>query len=139
MPIFPSYTEEHFLRDIKKWVDEGGTPKIVRPENGESLLHQAAEFQDVAAIEYLIEAGCDPNRQDNYGQTPLHIAIDSEIDGTIQTECQLEYTATKRLIELGAKTSIADNQGATPIDWVERYGEVAKEKFKEAVREIGHV
>ena len=133
MAVFPDYSEEHFLCDVKKWVDGGGSAKVVRPQDGYSLLHQAAEFQDVAAIEYLIEAGCDPNQHDIHGQTPLHIAVDSEIDAAIQTQGRVEYKATKRLVELGTKTDVADNQGATPIDWVNRYGEMARKRFKEVV------
>ena len=139
MAAFPDYSEEHFLRDVKKWVDSGGCAKVVRPQDGYSLLHQAAEFQDVAAIEYLIEAGCDPSQRDIYGQTPLHIAVDGEIDAAIQTQGRLEYKATKRLVELGANINVPDNQGATPIDRVNRYGEVAKKRFKEIVCDSGGV
>src|SRR2546423_5118514 len=119
---FPIFTSEHFLRDIKQWVESGGSANAIHPKSGWSLLHVAAELKDVAAIDYLIEAGADPNQRDIYGQTPLHIAVDSEIDGARQMQEPLEYKVTKRLIELGADTTIRDNQDKTPIDWVDGYG-----------------
>jgi len=47
MAVFPDYSEEHFLRDVKKWVDSGGSAEVVHPQDGYSLPHQAAEFRDV--------------------------------------------------------------------------------------------
>jgi ankyrin repeat protein len=129
----PRFSNEHFLRDIKQWLESGGSANAFYPQSGWSLLHVAAELQDVAAIDYLIQVGADPNQRDIYGQTPLHMAVDSEIDGTIQADEPLEYKATKRLIELGADPTIKDNDGATPMDCIDRYGEWARKKFDELV------
>ena len=112
---FPRFSEETFLKDITKWIETGGSAGILHPESGWSLLHFAAEFQDVAAIEYLINSGCALNLRDKDGQTPLHIAIDSEIDAAIQNGESLEYRATRRLVELGADTTIQDSRGESPI------------------------
>jgi ankyrin repeat protein len=127
----PKFSNEHFLRDIKLWLESGGSANAFYPQSGWSLLHAAAELQDVAAIDYLIQVGADPNQRDIYGLTPLHIAVDSEIDGNIQADEPLEYKATIRLIDLGADPTIKDNEGATPMDWVDRYGELARRKFDE--------
>lgn len=133
---FPTFSEATFLKDIKQWIDSGGDPKSIDPKSGWSLLHFAAEFQDIAAIEYLINLSCDPNQPDNYGQTPLHIAVGSDIDGAIQTDEPLEYKATKRLLELGADITMKDNQGKTPIDWVDGYGGIARKMFGELSKAI---
>lgn len=130
---FPRCSEEHFLEDMKKWIESGGSANAIEPRQGWSLLHVAAEFQNIAAIEYLINAGADPNQCDQHGQTPLHIAVDSEIDGAVQMREPLEYKAAKRLIELGAQTTIRDSQGKTPIDWVDGYGNEARKRFNEVV------
>jgi ankyrin repeat protein len=131
--MFPAFSTETFLNDIERWVADGGSVETTDPRNGWSLLHIAAEMQDIAAIEYLINSGCDPNRRDNHGQTPLHIAVDSEIDGAIQTEEPIEYRVTKRLIELGADATRQNDRGETPMDWIDRYGEKARSKFEEVL------
>ena len=129
MTPFPTFSEETFFKDIKEWIESGGDAKAISSQSNWSLLHLAAEFQDIAAIEYLINLGCDPNLPDVYGQTPLHIAISIDIDAAIQNDQPLEYKATKKFIELGADITVKENQGKTPIDWVDCYGEVARKMF----------
>jgi ankyrin repeat protein len=36
--------------------------------------------QDLAAIDLLLDAGADINAKDPDGTTPLHLAVDSELD-----------------------------------------------------------
>jgi ankyrin repeat protein len=81
----------------------------------------------------LYELGCDLNVRDSYGQTPLHLAVDSEIDGTNQTGEDLDFKVTKRLIELGADLTIQDNKGETPLDWIDNYGEEARTRYEEVL------
>ena len=38
-------------------------------------LHVACEAQSVACVQYLLDAGADPNVQAEQGRTPLHIGI----------------------------------------------------------------
>ena len=42
---------------------------------GSTLLHSAAENDQVAAMQYLIGRGMDANETDDDGNTPLHVAI----------------------------------------------------------------
>jgi ankyrin repeat protein len=131
--MFPEFSHENLLEDIKRFVDRGDSLETTDPKSGWSLLHLAAELQDLAAIEYLIKSGCNPNWRDNYGQTPLHISVDSDIDGAIQTGEPIEYRATMMLIDLGADATIQNDKGETPLDWVDRYGEQSRERFDELV------
>lgn len=132
----PRFREESFFRDIKAWISTGGSHTALLPRDGWSLLHLAANFQDVEAIEYLISMGCDPNSLDANGQTPLHIAVDSETDGAVQTGEPLLYTVVKRLVELGANPSISDNDGKTPRDLASLYGPRARMEFDQALESV---
>ena len=128
---YPNLSDENLVATVKQWLESGGSPHITHPDSGWSLLHYAADFQDVAAIEYLAELGCDLNVRDSYGQTPLHLAVDSEIDDTVQTGEALDFKVTRRLIELGAELTIRDNKGKTPLDWIDNYGEEARARYEE--------
>lgn len=75
----PGILTESFLKDIRSWVEMGGSIETTDPQNGWSLLHFAAELQDIAAVEYLISSGCYPNQRDNFGQTSLHIGVDTTL------------------------------------------------------------
>jgi ankyrin repeat protein len=99
-------------------------------------LHSACENGDVEAVTELLGKGADPNARDQFGQTPLHIAVDSEIDGMWQTthslEC-LDFAIAKLLVIHGASLTAEDSNGETPIDWVVRYGEEAMAAFERQV------
>lgn len=40
-------------------------------ENGQSLVHHAVKCKNIPFLEHLLTQGCDPNRIDNYGKTPI--------------------------------------------------------------------
>jgi len=126
-------SEETFLSDIRVWIEQGGSHLAVRPLLGWTLLHLAAEWQCVEAIEFLVGLGCDVNVTDDSSQTPLHIAVDSEIDATIQDGGPLTFKTTKRLLELGADLNFKNSRGETPMDCVNSYGEKARARFKEVI------
>jgi hypothetical protein len=46
---------------------------------------QAVEMENPAITQLLLHRGADVDRLGDHGYTPLHIAVDSSIDGTIQT------------------------------------------------------
>lgn len=43
-------------------------------ETGSNLLHHASISDDPYVIECLLYMGCDSNKKNNSGETPLHIA-----------------------------------------------------------------
>jgi len=131
--------EESCYRDIKRWIEAGGSIQVAHPRTGFTLLHLASEFQCVEAVEYLIGLGIDPNILDSNGQTPLHVAVDSEIDSSVQTGGPLLYKTTKRLLELGADPNLKNRKGESPLDWIDGYGEKARRRFNEIMNGEGRV
>jgi ankyrin repeat protein len=126
---FPGFTSESFLANIQAWISNGGSAEVTDSQLQWSLLHYAAEFQNIEAVEFLIRCGCNPNAQNRYGQTPLHIAVDSETDAAIQDGVLPDYQIARRLMECGASPEIRDRQGLTPQEWAANFGAEAAQIF----------
>ncbi len=78
-------------------------------DNGWTLLHKAVYFEDEEFAEALCDHGADVNAQ-NFGHTPLHIAVVSNFKLHIM----------QLLLNRGADLKIKDNNGRTPLDRANR-------------------
>jgi len=78
--------------EIFKTVCEGNFGKLdtlltvpsnikVKSQRGTTLLHVAVGCGQRKMVEYLIDKGIDINKEDNYGKTPLAIAIELRYEG----------------------------------------------------------
>ncbi len=81
-----------------------GVPLTIRNINSEDLVIHAVKSGANASLQLLLALGASPNQQDRYGATPLHRAafLGRNDLATI-------------LLRAGAKTSINDVSGLTPI------------------------
>lgn len=79
---------------------------------GETALSYNCEIWDIDGITMALEAGTDPNIQDNKGRTVLMYASGNDDADAILL----------LLLEYGADTSITDNEGYTAYDFAENMG-----------------
>lgn len=87
-------------------------PKLTN-ESQYSPLHYAVEFGNMAVIEPLVRAGCDPNAKEKSGMTPLLWALYWN-----------HPNAAIELKRLGAKTAVFDEGGVGPIGKAIQFGSV---------------
>lgn len=91
-----------------------------------SELLDAIEHLDKRRVEHLLASGTDPNERGFAGITPLHLAIDTEVENAIylydkyQVENPPDGTLIELLITNGANIEARDDKGETPLDWAKR-------------------
>lgn len=66
------------------------------------MLHKAVERQESELVKLVIFLKADPNLQDKFGQTPLHIAAE-----------KVDYYIVRQLMGLNPRLDIIDNFGKT--------------------------
>lgn len=115
--------------ELAAFVATGGNLNQRFPDSGSTLLHLAVEFQNLPAIKALVHAGADLEAREAGGSTPLHHAVDIDIDSVGQSTQWIEpdfidaltFATAGLLISLGANPNALDN-GRTPRELAARAG-----------------
>ncbi len=90
--ILAFYSQDQQQPEIFKTVCEGNLEKLdtllsvpssinIQSQRGTTLLHVAVGCGQRKVAEYLIDKGIDIDKKDNYGKTPLDIAIELRDEG----------------------------------------------------------
>ncbi len=89
--------------------------RMLTPE--QLAFSNAASGDDPATVRAMLEKGMNPNYCDKHGQTPLHLAVDGEIDWDDPNPTPPEIGLVRLLLEHGANPNAIDKMGRTPLDW----------------------
>lgn len=88
---------------------------------GRSALGMAAGNAQVESVNFLLNAGADPNIKDTNGLTPLHWAVLI----LNQNKTQQDYeNVVRALLSKGARLDILDNQGLSVLHGAARSGNI---------------
>ena len=88
--------------------------KKFRDSNYNTNLHRSVMKNNIKFVEYFIKKGLDVNKQNKYGDTPLHFAFKIG-----------NYDIIHLLLDNGANIKIKNRKGITPYD-------IANKKMREA-------
>jgi hypothetical protein len=78
----------------------------IRPSQGRTLLHGAANRGTKRAVKWLLEQGANPNVRDLGGCTPMHVAAQRNASTAV----------VKMLVAAGGAFDLIDARGLTPLD-----------------------
>jgi hypothetical protein len=100
-----SYAARENLKDVVKALLDAKASPDIPGGFGETALHWAIyrDIADLEIIEILLNYHADVNAQDEYGMTPLHLAVRSH-----------NLAVIGLLLEMGANPTILSNEGDTP-------------------------
>lgn len=109
------------LESTKKLLLAGAEVNATYGEGKWTALHFAVENQVAESVSWLLERDADINAKDTFGQTPLHLAIDSEADSARQQfdvtgVASLSGEITMLLLKNGADANARTIRGKTPLD-----------------------
>ncbi|MGF7036751.1 ankyrin repeat protein [Paenibacillus mucilaginosus] len=102
------------IKYVKSLLSRGISANYECLNSGHSLLNLAVENEQLEIVKFLIKSGADINLKSSGGWTPLHVAVDISIDGTIQSGGSLGEEPTeliKYLLDNGADKSIMESSG----------------------------
>jgi hypothetical protein len=117
------------VESIEKYLVAGGDINATFGYRNWSLLHQAAEWGDCEAVAWLVRRGARLDARDRAGNTPLHIAVDADIDTANQSGRTTTLSTTRALIEAGACEDVCGEGGGTPRDVAAAYGQDALDLY----------
>ena len=83
----------------------------IRDGKGRTQLHKLCSDFDVyiSDLQQALKAGCNVNAVDNWGDTPLHVLLESLMSDAARVECM------STLIKAGADVNAEGNVGKTPL------------------------
>lgn len=84
----------------------------LRPSQGRTLLHGAANRGTLLAVDWLLANGADCNARDTSGGTPLHAAAKRNTSTGV----------VERLLHAGANIRVEDDAGRIPLDVAQENG-----------------
>ncbi|HET9317012.1 MAG TPA: ankyrin repeat domain-containing protein, partial [Vicinamibacteria bacterium] len=97
-------------------------------------LHYAAEHGNHDVIVLLDQRGADLDLRDPQGWTPLHVAVDADIDSAHQAGHTTTLPTARTMIEAGAREDIQADDGATARDVSAAYGQEALDLYDKVSR-----
>ena len=99
---------------VETLLDFNQADLFCKDDDGRGLLHYASRFGHTGIVRLLREKGLEVNLRDDSGFTPLHEAVCAEIPDAAQF--------VELLLDLGADSTIPDNNGGTPFASALVYG-----------------
>lgn len=127
---FYELSEIDFLQKVKSYYLSGGDIRKLSDSYFGSLLHLAAENSYLELIKWLVSKGVDLETKNSQGWTALLLAVDSDIDESVQDNTELNLSTVSLLIDLGANVDAKLEDGKSIYTIAKSYGSRAYNKLE---------
>ena len=117
---------------FKSYCAAGGDMNFEHPVSGWTLLHFACEHERLNLISELARSGADLEKVPACGYPAIFVALDIDLDGPIDDERVFDFTVTRHLVSVGARTDSMNDKGRSMWQVLTGYGPIAKEQFADA-------
>lgn len=129
------------LQAALQFVAFGGDVNAPLAASGLTPLHLAVEAENFPMIQALFNLGADIEARDPHGWTPLHRALELDLDTAGQTTGweagdflkTLAFATTELILSLGADLAARCPDGRTAGDIAASYGEGVLAKYEQVV------
>ena len=102
-----------YVNEVRALLAKGADPNLPGAgDRGRTALHAAARIGAAATLQALMEAGGNPNRRDEDGNTPLHLAAGTALSNLMVDE---SIASIRVLLRGGADAGTANARGRTPL------------------------
>jgi ankyrin repeat protein len=133
-------TENRGVAELPHFIAFGGDLNVRFPDSDSTLLHLAIEFENLPMMKALFNAGADLEARDSNGWTPIHHAVEFDLDAAGQADYtegaflrHLTFAVTALLASFGADLNSQIEDGSTPRDLASKYGETVLQKYDQAI------
>ena len=120
-----------YLEFIKLLVKHNADVNLKNNEEVTFPLKEACSYGCLDIITFLLKSNADPNLQDKFGNTALHLKIRRFTNALKKQNAAIIQT----LIHYGASETIKDNSGKTPLDCANENDENEKPESLQALKE----
>jgi ankyrin repeat protein len=114
----PAWDEKRQVKTIRVLLATGAMINA-QDKNGATALHRAVRTRCAAAVQCLLDAGCNPELKNKPGSTPFHLAVQNT--GRGGSGAEIAKAAQRRIIRKflshGVSTAIKDGKGQSVLDW----------------------